>query len=46
MALQEIDPVSENDRPTNCIDNYLEAAQACDRCATAGIHEGDEGFHR
>ena len=46
MALQEIDPVSDNDRMAECIDNCFEAAQACEWCATACIREGDEGMTR
>ena len=46
MALQQIDPVSENDRMADCIDNCFEAAQACEWCATACVREGDEGMAR
>ena len=46
MALQETDPVSDNDRTAECIDNCLEAAQACEWCATASTREGGEEMTR
>jgi hypothetical protein len=42
MALQQIDPVSDDDRTAECVDNCLEAAQACEWCATACVREGDD----
>lgn len=46
MALKELDPVRENDRMEDCIDNCYEAAQACEWCATACIRMGEEDMAR
>jgi len=46
MALQEIAPVSDNDRMADCIDNCFEAAQACEWCATACTRMGSEEMTR
>lgn len=46
MALQEIDPVSGNERKAECIDNCFEAAQACEWCASACIEMGEEDMAR
>ena len=46
MALQQIDPVSGNDRMADCIDNCLAAAQACEWCATACVREDDADMER
>lgn len=46
MALQQIDPVSENDETAECIDDCLEAAQACEWCATASSRTGSEEMAR
>lgn len=46
MALQEIEPVSDDDRTAECIDNCFEAAQASEWCATACIRMGSEEMAR
>lgn len=46
MALQQIDPVSENDEMAECIDNCFESAQACEWCATACTRMGEEEMAR
>ena len=46
MALEQIDPVSENARMATCIDNCFEAAQAAEWCATECIRMGDEEMSR
>ncbi len=42
MALTQISHVGENDRMAECIDNCLEAAQACEWCADECIGMGEE----
>ena len=42
MALTQIDHVSENEEMAQCIDNCLEAAQACEWCADECAGEGEE----
>ncbi|WP_256300802.1 four-helix bundle copper-binding protein [Haloarchaeobius salinus] len=42
MALAQIDHVGENEQMAECIDNCLEAAQACEWCADECL--GDEGM--
>ncbi|MCU4753855.1 four-helix bundle copper-binding protein [Halobacteria archaeon AArc-curdl1] len=42
MALLEINHIDENDRMADCMDNCLEAAQACEWCADECIGMGEE----
>jgi hypothetical protein len=42
MALTQIDHVSQSDEMQQCIDNCLEAAQACEWCADECAGEGEE----
>lgn len=46
MALRQIDPIGDDDRTAECIDNCFEAAQACEWCATACVRMGDEEMAR
>ena len=46
MALQEIEPLSDNEERAECVDNCFEAAQACEWCATACIAMGEEDMAR
>lgn len=42
MALTQITHIGENEQAAECIDNCLEAAQACEWCADECL--GDEGM--
>ena len=46
MALTEIAHIDEDDRMADCIDNCLEAAQACEWCADECIRLGEEEMTR
>ncbi|WP_225335321.1 four-helix bundle copper-binding protein [Halomicrobium urmianum] len=46
MALTEIPHVGENDEMAECIDDCLEAAQACEWCADECAQLGDEDMAR
>lgn len=46
MALQRIEPVSEDERTAECIDICFEAAQASEWCATACTRMGEEDMAR
>ncbi|WP_226022947.1 four-helix bundle copper-binding protein [Halomicrobium salinisoli] len=46
MALTEIPHVGENDQMAECIDNCLEATQACEWCADECAQMGDADMAR